>query len=83
VADHLSGAFRLRRDAGGRAHLTLQAASEAAADDSTLRRRLHTLLAEACPAVPLALELVAPLAFPWRPLLDHERKFTYVEPAGS
>ena len=82
VADHLSGAFRLRQESGGRARLTLQAASEAAADDPTLQRRLHALLAVACPAVPLALELLAPLAFPWRPLLDHERKFTYVESAG-
>jgi hypothetical protein len=32
-------------------------------------------------SVPFELELLAPLAFPYRPVLDHERKFPYLAPS--
>ena len=77
VADQLSGAFRIEQDEAGAVSVTLQAHSDAAANDGELLQSLQALLNKD-PAMPLSVELLAPLAFPWRPLLDHERKFAYM-----
>jgi len=79
VADQLTGAFRIARDAGG-VRLILQANHDRVADYPGLRQQLVTL-GRAQLSVPLALdhlELLAPLEFPYRPVLDHERKFPYL-----
>lgn len=80
VADQLTGAFRMAREAG-RIRLTLQASHDRAAADPWLSQQLlalgHTQL-----SVPFELDLLAPLAFPYRPVLDHERKFPYLAPVG-
>lgn len=77
VADHLTGAFRLAKATGGGVKLTLQASTERAAQDPGLRRQL-LILFDRHQSIPIELELLAPLAFPYRPLLDHERKFAYL-----
>jgi phenylacetate-CoA ligase len=76
VADQLTGAFRIAPDSGG-VKLTLQASYDRAADFPALRQQLLKMGAARLP-MPLELEILAPLAFPYRPLLDYERKFTYV-----
>ena len=82
VAEQLSGAFRLALDRAGRATLTLQALSDAVDLYPALIVRLQALYNGPL-APPLDMELLAPNAFPWRPLLDYERKFAYVAPAAS
>ena len=82
VADQLTGAFRLALDARGLPMLTLQAHSDAVGSYAALIDRLQALNALNIHARPpgqqLAIEVLAPNAFPWRPLLDYERKFAYV-----
>ncbi len=79
VADHLTGAFRLAKATGGGIKLTLQASTDLAAQDPRLQQQLLALF-ERDQYAPFELELLAPLAFPYRPLLDHERKFAYLAP---
>jgi phenylacetate-CoA ligase len=78
IADQLSGAFRIGKRETGGIHVRLQTNSDGAAADAVLHQQLRTL-ADRQLALPLDLELVAPLAFPYRPLLDHERKFAYLD----
>lgn len=80
IADRLSGAFRLAQDDSGCTTLTLQTST--AAD---VTPELRTQLMELCTRCGLAdieVDLRAPTDFPWRPLLDFERKFAYVAPSG-
>jgi phenylacetate-CoA ligase len=79
VAEQLTGAFRLAKGDAGGVQLTLQASSERVAEGAALRQQLVTL-ARSQLSVPLDLEIMAPLAFPYRPLLDFERKFAYLDP---
>jgi phenylacetate-CoA ligase len=81
VADQLTGAFRISKNAVGGVQLSLQAHSERAAGDAGLRQQLASLASRQLSA-PLVVELVAPLAFPYRPLLDYERKFAYLDPTA-
>jgi phenylacetate-CoA ligase len=79
VAEGLTGAFRLGPLDNGAVGLTVQAATAAAVLTPDLQQRLARLLAQHGLAH-LQLDLVAPTVFPWRPLLDYERKFAYVQP---
>lgn len=82
IADQLTGAFRISQDDRGGVQLTLQANSERAAQDPGLHTQLLTLARRQLSG-PVDLELLAPLAFPYRPLLDFERKFSYLAPTAS
>ena len=80
IADQLSGAFRLAKVERGGIRLTLQA-GHAAAVTPGLRDQLR----DHCTRhgfAELEVDLVAPEEFPWRPLLDFERKFAYVAPVA-
>jgi len=81
VADQLTGAFRIAKDASG-VRLILQTNNDHATNDPGLRQQL-VALGQAQLSLSLNLDIVAPLAFPYRPMLDHERKFPYVAPAGQ
>jgi phenylacetate-CoA ligase len=78
VAEGITGAFRLAQRETGGCHLTVQAATAAAVLTPALQQRLATVF-EQHGLAHLAVELVAPTAFAWRPLLDYERKFAYVQ----
>jgi phenylacetate-CoA ligase len=78
VAEGLTGAFRLSPLAHGEVRLTVQAATAAAVLTPDLQQRLSAVLAQHGMGQ-LQLDLVAPTAFAWRPLLDYERKFPYLE----
>lgn len=77
VAEQITGAFRIARDHTGGVKLQLQTATERAARNPWLREQLLMLL-ELHQFQGLDLQLLEPLAFPDRPLLDHERKFSYM-----
>lgn len=79
VADQLTGAFRISKDETGGVKLTIQTNTERAAKDPGLRKQLVTLVNDR-QSTALDLELLGPQAFPYRPLLDHERKFAYMDP---
>lgn len=81
IADQLSGAFRLAKNDRGGIRLTLQA-NNAAAAAPALRTQLMDLCARHGFAE-LEVELVEPQEFPWRPLLDYERKFAYIAAASG
>jgi phenylacetate-CoA ligase len=82
LADQLTGAFKIVKDAGGVVRVVLQARCDAAAEQDEVRGRLLSLLqARWCGEI--AVEVLAPMAFPWRPVLDHERKFAYLDSAAS
>lgn len=79
IADQLSGAFRLAKNATGGIQLSLQA-NQAGVVTPALRAQLM----DHCTRhgfAELEVELVEPEDFPWRPLLDFERKFAYVAAA--
>ena len=77
LADQLTGAFRLEPAAGGGAQLTLQALASETGEGPSLSGRIQDLAAErGMDAV--GIHVVAPEDFPWRPLLDYERKFPYL-----
>ncbi len=81
IADQLSGAFRIAENEAGSVKLTLQTTSDSAAQDATLRQKLVTL-GHSRLSVPVEFDLVAPLAFAYRPVLDYERKFSYLAPGA-
>jgi phenylacetate-CoA ligase len=81
VADQLTGAFRIAKDDAGGVKLSIQASTERAAGNRVLRQQLIFLL-DRHQFPPLDLQLLAPLAFPYRPLLDYERKFAYMGPGA-
>lgn len=76
IADQLSGAFRLDREGSGQVRLTLQASTAAAATPA-LRLQLLKLCALRGLAA-IEVDVLTPEEFPWRPMLDFERKFDYV-----
>ena len=76
VADQLSGAFRLEREDSGQLRLTLQASTAAAANPA-LRLQLLRLCAQRG-FVDVEVDVLTSEEFPWRPMLDFERKFDYV-----
>jgi phenylacetate-CoA ligase len=78
VADQLTGAFRIWADSAGTVRLTLQANSDATASAPGLLDRLTAIFDPEGPA-PMVVEVVTPTAFAWRPMLDYERKFAYVD----
>lgn len=82
IADQLTGAFRINQGEQGGVKLTLQTNSERAALDPGLHTQLLTLARKQL-SVPVDLELLAPQVFPYRPLLDFERKFAYLAPVAS
>ena len=76
IADRLSGAFRLAQDDNGHTKLTLQTSNGA-----DVTADLRTQLLDLCARGGLGdieVDLRGPTDFPWRPLLDFERKFAYV-----
>lgn len=77
VAARLSGAFRIGQD-GDTAFLSLQTAEDADALDEGLRQALERRLAQE--GMTVEVRLHGPLSFPWRPMLDFERKFAYLAP---
>ena len=77
VADHLTGAFRLSTPDSGGIVLSLQANTDSAAGSPALLTQLKELLAR-CELGHLKLDVLGPTAFPWRPVLDFERKFAYL-----
>jgi phenylacetate-CoA ligase len=82
LADQLTGAFKIVKDAGGVVRVVFQARSDAAAEHGEVRGRLLSLL-QARWSAEIVVEVLAPMAFPWRPVLDHERKFAYLDPSAS
>ena len=79
IADQLSGAFRLERTDDGQVRLTLQASSARSAS-----RMLQQAVAQLCAQHDhdrLQVCVLGPEQFPWRPMLDYERKFDYVSTA--
>lgn len=75
IADRLSGAFRLAQYENGRTKLMLQTSK-----DADLTPALRIELIELCARgglADIALDVRGPTDFPWRPLLDFERKFAY------
>ncbi|RZJ09384.1 MAG: hypothetical protein EON50_17350 [Acidovorax sp.] len=81
IADQLTGAFRLQAHADGGVELVLQALRGEAAARADLREQLLALAAQRGIGE-LHVDVVAPDQFPWRPLLDYERKFAYVPSSG-
>lgn len=80
IADHLTGAFRLSTAGCGGVVLSLQANTDSAAGSPELLARLEEVLAQH-EIAHLKLTLLGPTAFPWRPVLDFERKFAYLAAA--
>ena len=78
VAEQLTGAFRIAQGAGG-ITLTFQANHDRTAAYPGLRQQLVTL-GNSHLCGPCEMDILAPLAFPYRPVLDHERKFPYLDP---
>jgi phenylacetate-CoA ligase len=79
VADQLTGAFRIAKAAGG-VKLVVQVNHDRVIQYPGLHQQLVALCSTPL-SVPFELELLAPLAFPYRPVLDHERKFPYIAPS--
>ena len=77
VADQLTGAFQISSNADGRTQITVQAHSDQAALDPGLHAQLRRLLNRIHPAS-IHLEILSPEEFPHRPVLDFERKFSYM-----
>lgn len=82
LADQLTGAFKIVKDAGGVVRVVFQASSDAAAEQGEVRGRLLSLL-QARWGAEVLVNVLAPTAFPWRPVLDHERKFAYLDSTVS
>lgn len=82
VADRLTGAFKILTDEGGPVRVVFQARPDAEPDLAFLSNRLTVMLRERWHA-PLQAEALAATAFPWRPLLDHERKFAYMDASAA
>jgi len=76
LADALTGAFRLEALDQGRVRLSVQAVHAGAVRLPRLQQQLGVEMAR-CGLGHLELVLLAPEAFPGRPLLDYERKFAY------
>lgn len=82
VADQLSGAFRIAHPSGGPATVMLQARGDTADAGSSLTTRLRGL-AQEHGIGPIHFEVMGSMAFPFRPVLDFERKFSYLSPPAA
>ncbi len=78
VADRLTGAFKILVGGDDLVRVVFQARTDVAAELEALSHQLTAILRERW-QVPLRAEVLGGVAFPWRPLLDHERKFAYVD----
>lgn len=78
IADRLTGAFKILRDPDGVVRVVFQACTEDVANLRDLSDQLAGMLRERW-GVSLHVEVLGAMSFPWRPLLDHERKFPYVD----
>jgi len=76
VADRVTGAFRVRSD-GARCRVDVQLSPGRAEDAAAVTLRLRDLLGGADGSEGYSLQVWPSEAFPWRPLLDYERKFPY------
>lgn len=76
IADRLSGAFRVEKADSGLVRLRVQA-NATEPDAQGLLEQLRALSSQhGFPAI--EIEVLGRDAFPWRPMLDFERKFDYV-----
>lgn len=88
IANQLSGAFRLEPGgaAGAPPRLTLQALAPGVPPAASSALRAHWIALARRRGLGsldnLEVNIVAPDDFPWRPLLDYERKFAYVDLDG-
>jgi phenylacetate-CoA ligase len=79
LADRLSGAFRIGRDPEGHVSLVFQTALEGLDTEETMLiaaravRHVNRYLKS-----PVRVDVVTPDKFPARPMLDFERKFSYL-----
>lgn len=78
VADRLTGAFKILTDGDDQIRVVFQARTDAAAELAFLSDRMTAILRERW-QVALRAEVLGGQTFPWRPLLDHERKFAYLD----
>lgn len=78
VADQLTGAFKILPQVGGGVRVVFQACSDVVAEEGGVRQQLLGQVQSRWPGEVL-VEVLGPMAFPWRPLLDHERKFAYLD----
>lgn len=81
IAHQLSGAFRLVSQPRGGARLTLQLTGDARAEED-VRTRIQEI-ARLYGFTDLQVESLSASEFPWRPMLDFERKFPYLSGARS
>lgn len=77
IARQLSGAFRMQASTEGKIIITVQASPEAQTPHEILSAQLLELLDEPS-RLSIDLSVKSADDFPWRPLLDFERKFSYV-----
>lgn len=77
VAHQLTGAFRMQASTEGKTRITAQASPEAETPREILATQLLELLDEPS-RLAIDLNVTSADSFPWRPLLDFERKFSYV-----
>lgn len=80
IADRLTGAFRLSTNSNDRVALTLQSNVDATARAPNLHAQVKALMASHG-LKELELNILDPALFPWRPVLDFERKFSYLSTA--
>lgn len=78
LADQLTGAFKILPQTGGVVRVVFQARTDAAAEQGDVLRGLQRLLRARWQAEHV-VEVLSPATFPWHPMLDHERKFAYLE----
>lgn len=82
VADQLTGAFKILKETDGAVRVVFQARSESATGLESARERLLALLHERCMCA-FVVDVLPAMAFPWRPALDHERKFAYLDASAA
>lgn len=78
VADQLTGAFRIGRESSGGVHLQIQAATDQPSVSSALLQARIRAHVDRVLQIPVRVEVIAPADFPFRPVLDFERKFRYI-----
>ncbi|MFY9811440.1 hypothetical protein [Aquabacterium sp.] len=78
VADQLTGAFKILPQAGGVARVVFQARTDAAVEKGDVLRCLQRQLRARWQSEHV-VEVLSTATFPWHPVLDHERKFAYLE----
>ena len=81
LADRLTGAFLLTSEISGRAKISLLARDERSTTKSELNAELDRLV-ERLGLKNLTIEVLSAGEFPCRPIIDHERKFPYLQAAA-